>query len=96
MDKHATPEESLSEEQLQHITGGCGACEQDKIAREQWKDEAAISLWLAEGAAAKGNLRGAKAHGEDYKDMIALARARQASIDARHTDEPANKRQRLQ
>ena len=108
MDKHTKTEQDLSEEQLQAITGGCGACEEDKRVKKFWHNETDLSSWLAEAAAAKGDLRTAKGHWEDAMDSAGLARLRQARIDARQgtpghppalgessSSEPPAKRQRL-
>jgi hypothetical protein len=83
MDERAKTELHLSEEQLQQITGGCGACEEDKRVKRYWEYEADLSSWLGEGAAAKGDRRTAKVHWEDAMTNSNLARLRQARIDAR-------------
>jgi hypothetical protein len=83
MDKHAKTEQDLSEELLQQITGGCAACDEDKTWKKHWEDQTDRSSWLAEAAAAKGDLRTAKGLWEDAMDSAGLARLRQANIDAR-------------
>ena len=108
MDEHAKTEQQLSEEQLQQITGGCAACDEDKTWKKYWEDQTDRSSWLAEAEAAKGNLRKAKGHWEDAMDSTGLTRLRQANIDARRgtpghppvpgessSSEPPNKRSRL-
>ena len=101
-------DQELSEELLQQITGGCAACDEDKTWKKHWEDQTDRSSWLAEAAAAKGDLRTAKGLWEDAMDSAGLARLRQANIDARRgtpghppapgessISEPLAKRQRL-
>jgi hypothetical protein len=83
MEEYAKTELYLSEEQLQQITGGCGACEKDKRVRNFWDKEADISYWLAEGAAARRDPQTAAMHLKQAKANVALARRRQERIDAR-------------
>jgi hypothetical protein len=54
MDEYAMTEQDLREEQLQQITGGCGACDHHASQRDEWQDLAANAQWLAEGHAARG------------------------------------------
>ena len=73
----------LSQEQLDQITGGCGACEADKKRRDRVQNRAVQLSWLAEGDHARGDRIG-------FKEAMAfsLSNAReakyyQAMIDAR-------------
>ena len=74
---------SLSEEQLQQITGGCEHCTDDKLAIKVHQQAANLYDWLAQGAYGIGDR-------ERFKDYVGLtqtastlAREAQAKIDAR-------------
>jgi len=73
----------LSQEQLDQITGGCGACVSDKKDVDSYQERAARYSLVAEGDHARGARLLSKATMEWAQEDAWEAKQAQARIDAR-------------
>ena len=83
MDKHAKTEQDLSEEHLQQITGGCGGCEDDKLLRDWYQNQATKFRWLADGAGEKKDRERSLYFSIEAQQHSARAKQAQVRINAR-------------
>ena len=70
-----SPIEKINEDELQNITGGCGACEPDKKIRNE--SFALVNAWQEKRAPAGTT-------GNDINNAIAAGTAAMKRIDQRH------------
>jgi hypothetical protein len=103
MDEYVKIEQDLSEEHLQQITGGCGECDYHASYRDKMLGWAANARWLAEGHAARGDLRAARSEADfaDFYTKMAKIHQRSLENEQRYTPghpnyEPLFKKRRLQ
>ena len=101
MDKHAMTEQNMSEEPLQQITGGCGACEADRLRIMHHTTFANLNDSYSQIEHNFENQNAAKEYAQQARMHSLTAKFIQERIDARHPAgseiaEPAAKRQRLQ
>jgi hypothetical protein len=101
MDKHAMTEQDMSEEQLQQITGGCGACEVDRLRIMHHATFANLNDSYSQIARDFEYQNAAKEYAQQARMHSLTAKLIQERIDARHPAgseiaELAAKKQRLQ